>query len=55
MSRTDIAVFLGLTVETVSRSFTKLRNQQLIRLPDAHHVDIVDRRALAAVAGIDQA
>ncbi|UHD45659.1 Crp/Fnr family transcriptional regulator [Aureimonas altamirensis] len=55
MSRTDIADYLGLTVETVSRSFTKLRNQQLIRLSDAHHVDIVDRRALAAVAGIDQA
>ncbi|MCM2503952.1 cyclic nucleotide-binding domain-containing protein [Aureimonas altamirensis] len=54
MSRSDIADYLGLTIETVSRSFTKLRNQQLIRLPDAHHVDIVDRRALAAVAGIGQ-
>jgi CRP/FNR family transcriptional regulator len=53
MSRTDIADYLGLTIETVSRSFTKLRNRGLIRLPDAHVVEIVDRRALIAVAGLD--
>ena len=52
MTRTDIADYLGLTIETVSRSFTKLRLQGLIHLPDAHHVEIVDRRALTAVAGI---
>lgn len=52
MPRADIADYLGLTVETVSRSFTKLRVQGLIRLVDAHHVDIVDRRAFAALAGI---
>lgn len=53
MTRTDIADYLGLTVETVSRSFTKLRMQGLIRLPDAHRVEILDRRALADVAGIE--
>lgn len=52
MTRTDIADYLGLTIETVSRSFTKLRNQGLIRLLDVHHVEIVDRRALTAVAGM---
>ena len=51
MTRTDIADYLGLTVETVSRSFTKLRNSGLIRLPDAHLVDIIDRQSLEAVAG----
>lgn len=51
MGRGDIADYLGLTVETVSRSFTKLRNQRLIDLPDAHTVKILDRRALEAVAG----
>lgn len=51
MTRADIADYLGLTIETVSRSFTKLRNQGLIRLPDAHLVEIVDRRSLEAVAG----
>lgn len=53
MTRADIADYLGLTVETVSRSFTKLRQQGLIRLPDAHRVEIVDREALAAVAGME--
>lgn len=51
MTRADIADYLGLTIETVSRSFTKLKNQDLIRLPDPHHVTIVDRRSLEAVAG----
>jgi CRP/FNR family transcriptional regulator, anaerobic regulatory protein len=53
MSRTDIADYLGLTIETVSRSFTKLRNNGLIRLPDPQLVEFVDRRALQAVAGMD--
>ncbi|MET0429994.1 MAG: helix-turn-helix domain-containing protein [Microvirga sp.] len=51
MTRTDIADFLGLTIETVSRTFTRLRTQGLIRLPDPHAVEIVDRRRLAAMAG----
>lgn len=51
MSRSDIADYLGLTIETVSRSFTKLRSQGLIDLPDAHLVEIRDRKALEAVAG----
>ena len=53
MPRADIADYLGLTVETVSRSFTKLRNDGLIRLPDAHTADIVNRDALSNLAGID--
>ena len=51
MTRTDIADYLGLTIETVSRSFTKLKNQNLIQLPDPHRVAIVDRHLLEAVAG----
>ncbi|MDX7952352.1 helix-turn-helix domain-containing protein [Lichenihabitans sp. Uapishka_5] len=51
MTRADIADYLGLTVETVSRSFTKLKVQDLIHLPDPHHVTLVDRHALQAVAG----
>lgn len=53
MNRTDIADYLGLTIETVSRSFTKLKTQGLIRLPDANTVEILSRRALASVAGVD--
>ncbi|MGE7370398.1 Crp/Fnr family transcriptional regulator [Neorhizobium sp. NPDC001467] len=51
MSRTDIADYLGLTIETVSRSFTKLRNNGLIRLPDPHLVELVNKSGLQAIAG----
>lgn len=51
MTRADIADYLGLTIETVSRTFTKLKTQGLIRLPDPHAVEIVDKRLLGAVAG----
>src|SRR5690606_42113387 len=53
MNRTDIADYLGLTIDTVSRSFTKLKTQGPIQLPDANTVEILSRRSLAAVAGMD--
>jgi len=46
MTRTDIADYLGLTIETVSRSFTKLRRTGVIATHDAHSVEILDRDAL---------
>lgn len=42
MSRTDIADYLGLTIETVSRTFTSLRDEGLIELPDTHTVRFPD-------------
>ncbi len=50
MGRSDIADHLGLTIETVSRSFTRLRGQGLIALPDPQHVEILDDKALAELA-----
>ena len=47
----DIADHLGLTVETVSRSFTKLRRQNLIALPDVNRVQILDLPGLEALVG----
>jgi CRP/FNR family transcriptional regulator len=41
MSRSDIADFLGLTIETVSRTLTGLRREGLIALPDVNHVAIM--------------
>ncbi len=46
MSRLDIADYLGLTVETVSRLFTKLRRDGVIALPTAQRVVIRDWNAL---------
>ncbi|WP_202844879.1 helix-turn-helix domain-containing protein [Luteimonas saliphila] len=50
MGRSDIADHLGLTVETVSRSFTRLREQGLIALPDPQHVEILDAEGLSELA-----
>lgn len=53
MSRNDIGDYLGLTVETVSRTFTRLRKTGLIELRGAHHVALLDRDALMELAGIE--
>jgi len=50
MGRGDIADHLGLTVETVSRSFTRLREQGVIALPDPHLVEILDPAGLDELA-----
>ena len=46
MGRSDIADYLGLTVETVSRSFTKLRKDAILGLPDPNTVVILDQAGL---------
>jgi CRP-like cAMP-binding protein len=53
MSRSDIADFLGIRTETVSRAFTELRRSGLILLPTAQHVTILKPEALAEVADAD--
>jgi len=50
MGRGDIADFLGLTIETVSRTFTGLRRDGLIFLPDASHLVIRRPKDLARIA-----
>lgn len=51
MTRSDIGDFLGLTIETVSRTFTKLRHLGIIDLAQSTHVHIVDMDALEGLAG----
>lgn len=46
MSRMDIADYLGLTIETVSRVFTKLKDKGIVRLPGLRSVDVVRWQAL---------
>ena len=50
-SRQQIADVLGLTIETVSRQFTRLKNDGLIDLPSRREVVIKNRAMLAAEAG----
>jgi CRP/FNR family transcriptional regulator len=51
MGRSDIADFLGLTIETVSRAFTAMRKDGLLTLPDKHSVSITDLEGLREAAG----
>lgn len=53
MGRGDIADHLGLTMETVSRTFTKLRQQGLIALPHLNVVEILDFTGLQKLASDD--
>jgi CRP/FNR family nitrogen fixation transcriptional regulator len=50
MSRLDIADYLGLTIETVSRVFSKLRLKGIIRLPSLRNVEIVKLQMLQDMA-----
>jgi CRP/FNR family transcriptional regulator len=50
MTRTDIADYLGLTIETVSRTLTKLRTERLIELPTPAEIVLRDIRALESLA-----
>lgn len=54
MSRQDIADHLGLTIETVSRIFTRFKRAGLISLPDRHDVVLkqVDKLVSMAEGGL---
>ena len=51
MDRRQMGDILGLTIETVSRQLTKLKQANLIDLPDRRTVLIRDRRRLEQIAG----
>jgi CRP-like cAMP-binding protein len=46
MSRQDIADYLGLTIETVSRTLTQLENSAAISLPSSRRIEIRNHAAL---------
>lgn len=50
MGRNDIADYLGLTIETVSRVFTELKTQGLVRLLGGKRVQLCKLRALREIA-----
>jgi CRP/FNR family nitrogen fixation transcriptional regulator len=47
MSRLDMADYLGLTIETVSRTITQLENAAAISLPTTRRIRLRDRAALS--------
>ncbi|QND65296.1 helix-turn-helix domain-containing protein [Mesorhizobium loti] len=50
MSRMDIGDYLGLTIETVSRIFTRLKDKGVIRLLSLRSIEIVRHDALHAMS-----
>lgn len=50
MSRQDIADFLGLTIETVSRTMTQLQDDEVIALASCRQVVLKDRTTLQDMA-----
>ena len=55
LTRADIADFLGLTIETVSRTITKFRELKLIETFDHGRVKILDSHRLAEIADLEVA
>jgi len=50
MTRVDIADFLGLTHETVCRTFSLFRNEGIIAIPDPHLVEVLRPEVLEEIA-----
>ncbi len=53
MSRQDIADYLGLNAETVSRNFSRLRDDGLIALNTPHYAELCDVAALSDLVPLD--
>lgn len=51
MTRTEIADFLGLTTETVSRVFTSLARENVIAVGASRSVNLIDIDSLARISG----
>lgn len=51
LSRADIADFLGLTIETVSRQISKLKADRVIEIANYRHVTIIDLAQLRLRCG----
>jgi CRP/FNR family transcriptional regulator len=51
MTRGDIADYLGLTIETVSRTLSRLRTERMIDIPNTSDVMLLNLGALRSLAG----
>ncbi len=50
LSRMDLADYLGLTIETVSRCLSQLKRDGLIAIPNIHEIILLRPQALASLA-----
>jgi CRP/FNR family nitrogen fixation transcriptional regulator len=50
MQRNDVADYLGLTFETVSRALRVLKEEGFIRVPSVHQIEVLDHAALESLA-----
>jgi len=53
MTRLDIADFLGLTIETVSRAFSALKKAKVISFVDSHSCELLDMDKIRDLGGRD--
>lgn len=53
MTRLDIADFLGLTIETVSRAFSSLKKSEIIAFSDSHCCTILNIQRIRELGGRD--
>jgi CRP/FNR family transcriptional regulator len=51
MTRLDIADFLGLTIETVSRAFSALKEKNLVAFTDSHSCEILEIDKIRELGG----
>jgi CRP-like cAMP-binding protein len=49
MSRIDIADYLGLTVETVCRTLSTFKRNDMIAVPNPHRIELLDRAVLEEI------
>jgi CRP/FNR family transcriptional regulator len=50
MRRRDIADYLGLTMESVSRALSRFKRKRIIAMPRSTHIVVLNRDALEAIA-----
>lgn len=53
LTRTDMADYLGLTIETVSRQMTKLKSKNIIKIDENRTISVLDIEALETLSGQD--
>lgn len=53
MSRADLADYLGLTIESVSRAFSRLKQDGLIAFSHSHEVTVLKSQRLVDITNGD--